>query len=302
MAFLSLFYLPKFKLDPNMLNFNLSSAGYSSPGEKFKGDFVQNFQKSPNTDTQHINVYIVWGSQIDQPNSNRLFADYLDRSRVAVVDIEAKNDANLNQFLDNEMEKNAFDNFNQLFQMCEDVIKSGGDLVSFKRVDCFGNYFERNILNKQAPNNTQIKLTDFKYLKQTLNKNYQNYCDPVVNLGPIERFIRNRKINNQKNKMEDKNLFISCIKWWSLKLYLNELGNSENNGQLDVDSFFGPLFLINRLLPSVYLIKLETDLKASEDFAEMQDNYKRLVCNFFSREKKYNKILKFFLLVVSKFN
>lgn len=250
-SFMILFYSPKIKLANDVLNFNITA----SNKRLISTSTVRRADESE-TNNSYITVYIIWGSQIHETSSNGL-EPIFSSPRVS--------DENLiDPLLDRDLETNGFENFNLIYQLCQSVRSTtvlSDDDALFKQVYCFGDFLERSFVKFSSTSNAVV---------QPSMKIFQNYCDPAINPAPFERFINNRKSGHNENKKplsEDKNLFIDCIKWWSLNLL--------NNRSASV--LYGPLFLVNRVLPSVYLIRLETGLKASQDFEIMQENFKRLV-------------------------
>lgn len=239
-SIMTLLYSPKLKLAEDALNFNI----YSTPSLPSSSAAAQASMMKNN---QSIEVYIVWGSHIHETSSTGL--EPLFSSGRA-------DDQTIDELLDRDMEMNPFENFHLMYQMCQSVKVSiaadTSDERLFKRLYCFGDLLERFLIRSLQP----------RQLAYSSMSIYQNYCDPAIKPSPFERFVKNRKNPSGALRQDDKNLFIDCIKWWSLNL------NTRNN------VVYGPLFLANRVLPSVYLIKLESNLKFSQDFDQMQENFK----------------------------
>lgn len=246
---MSLFYLPKLKLANDLLNFNLTQI--NQPLEPMSSNSIV--------------TYIIWGLQPHDTSVNAALEPLFATHRPRDVYL-------LDQLLEREMENNALENFQLMYQFCQSLYTKTVNNEFLKQVNCFDKYFKHDLFQLTASTTSDSGVQ----LSQSSMKMYQNYCDPLINPTPIENFISNLNRNFKKSS-QDQSLFRDCIKWWSYKFFTKTQDSPNSPKKL----FYGPLFLVNRVVPSVYLIRVDTNLPMSRNFEQMQDNFKKYFSCFF---------------------
>ena len=143
----------------------------------------------------------------------------------------------INSLMSIEMELHAFEQFEQITKLCENF-KNSKQPEWIRKANCFS-----------------LSLNEF-FLNVTGRKN----LDQIDMLIDVETRLMDVNFNKLETICKPKvfhmteNLFNKCIKWWSLKVLEYEL----NQNKTFITS---PVFLSNRLVPSLYFIQIETNLE-----------------------------------------
>lgn len=156
-------------------------------------------------------------------------------------------DQDLNALLSVDMESHAYEQLSQIMRLC-DSLEKFKQPIWIKGSKCFSLSLRDFFLNlNNSKNFHQIEI--LAYADRELS-------EPVFKKRETECMLKNLQLT------ED--LFTKCIKWWSLKVL-------EYEANLDRNFKSSPLFLPNRLVPSLYQIQLDTTIAINDlDFESLQ--------------------------------
>ena len=307
---LTIFYGPKLNFDINSYEFKFNW-DLSHPLDSNRR-LKENFNAYQNTKSKKLDVYLVWGSRIDE-SSNQLGFKYKNPETTEKIRNHILN------LFDKNMEYQAFQQFKQINQLCKEINKSIKDKTdsnsynlnllgnnldlmdnlmdqsgfkytktlsnkefmskNFKRAVCFTNSFYETLLNESinwhevinlsnyAEKLKNMNLNEFESLRNTqtlLNSStaelIENYCEPSFK-------------NPNYNKLNTKSAYLYCMKWWSSRLYLISKYDSSLN---ENDFYLGPLYVLNRGLPSVFIIKIETEIEITNDYRSLKQAFNQI--------------------------